>query len=231
MASNQQEDFGKFVHYLGLAEEEAASIVDRAANICVLKFPGSDKHLHNITSVGGSDESDKNLVYPTIPPAAALGLAGEFALKIGNFMMKNGDAPALLDYFCRNVQPDSAGLVFRLSESNLPDGQNLVSRHRHLLLGLGIREADLWFEGCDGTHSKFPHGDWYRSWGLRPRSTCKIMNRHGKRARAVAPGQWMSITPRAACRDGEGQFDRTFFDGFRFAMLLASIRFGETSLP
>jgi integrase len=230
MASTRQESFGEFMQYLGLAEEQAASIVDRAANICALKFPGSDERLHKITRVGGSNESVRDLLYPTIPPAAALELAGNLALKVGNSIMKNEDAPALLDYFCRNVQPDSAGLVFRLSESNLPDGQNLVLRYRHLLLGLGIREADLCFEGCDGTHSKFPRGDWYRNWKLRPRSTCKILNRHGKRARAVSPGQWMSITPKAACRDGEGQFDRTFFDGFRFAMLLASIRFGKPSL-
>ncbi len=230
MASTRQEDFCDFVQYLNLTEEEAASIVDRAANICTLKFPGSDKHLHKITRVGRSDELVRHLVYPTIPPVAALALAGEFALKIGNFIVKNEDAPALLDYFCRNVQPDSAGLVFRLSESNLPDGQDLVPRYRRLLLGLGIREADLWFEGCDGVRSELPRGDWYQNWGLRPRSTCKIINRQGKRARAVAPGQWISITPRAACRDGEGQFDRTFFDGFRFAMLLASIRIGKPSL-
>jgi len=230
MASPRQEDFGEFVQYLGLTEEEAASIVDRATNICALKFSGSDKHLHKITGVGGSNELVRDLIYPTIPPAAALEVAGQLALKIGNFIVKNEDVPALLDYFCRNVQPDSAGLVFRISESKLPDGQNLVPRYRRLLLGLGIREADLWFEGCDGTRSELPRGDWYQNWGLRPRSTCKIINQHGKRARAVAPGQWISITPRAACRDGEGQFDRTFFDGFRFAMLLASIRFGKPSL-
>jgi hypothetical protein len=230
MASTRQGDCENFAGYLGITKDEAASIVDRAATICALKFPGSDKHLHKITSVGGSDESGRDLVYPTIPPAAALELAGELALKIGNFIVKNEDAPALLDYFCRNVQPDSAGLVFRLSESNLPDGQNLVLRYRRLLLGLGISEAVLWFEGCDGTHSESPCGDWYRNWGLRPRSTCRIINRHGKKAKAVAPGQWLSIAPRAACRDGEEEFDRAFFDGFRFAMLLASIRFGKPSL-
>ncbi|HEY5213301.1 MAG TPA: hypothetical protein VIJ38_09790 [Acidobacteriaceae bacterium] len=50
-----------------------------------------------------------------------------------------------------------------------------------------------------------------------------------EKAQAVAPGEWLSITLRAACRDGEGEFNQSFFDGFRFAMLLAGIRFGKPS--
>lgn len=183
MASTRQGDCENVAGYLGLTKDEAASIVDRATEVCALKSSGSDKHLHKITNVGEPDESVMDLVSPTIPLIAALKLAGEFAPKIGKFSEKNEDAPALLDHFCRNVQPDPAGLVFHLSESCPPDGQNLALRYRRLLTGLGISEADLWFEACDGTCSKFPRGGWYRSWELRPRPTCRIINRHGKRHR------------------------------------------------
>jgi hypothetical protein len=94
-------------------------------------------------------------------------------------------------------------------------------------VGLDLNEKDLWFEGCDGTRSKFPRVDWYPKWGLRARPTCRIINRLGKRGKAIAPGEWLSITPRAACRDAAGEFNRVFFDGFRFSMLLAGIRFGN----
>ncbi len=227
MAYNRQQDFGQFVEYLGLTKNEASLIRDRASEICALKSPGSAKHLHKMPSVAESDEWVKYLVYPTIPAVAALKLDGEFALKIGKFIEKNKDAPILLDYICRNVRPDSATVVFRLGESWPWDTAPLVRRYRRLLTGLGLNENDLWFEGCDGTSAKSPRVDWYPKWGLRARPTCRIINRHGKRGKAIATGEWLSITPRAACRDAAGEFNRVFFDAFRFSMLLAGIRFGK----
>jgi hypothetical protein len=230
MAYARHQDSEKFVDYLGLTNSEAALIVDRNADICALKYAGSDKLLHRVTSVVASEEWAKDLVYPTIPPIAAQKLAREFALKIERFVDKHLDAPILLDYYCRNVRSESAELVFRLNECRQSDGIKLVQQYRRLLFGLGIYEADLCFEGCDGTRSKFPRVDWYPNWGLRSGPGCRIINRHGKKARAVASGQWLSITPSIACRDAKAKFNRAFFDGFRFAMLLAGIRFGRPLL-
>jgi hypothetical protein len=223
-------DSEKFGDYLGLTKSEVASIVDRNADICALKYAGSDKLLHRVTGVVASEAWAKNLVYPAIPPIAALDLATEFAAKIERFVEKNLDAPILLDYYCRNVRSESAGLVFRLSECRQSDGIKLVQQYRRLLFGLGIYDADLCFEGCDGTGSDFPCVDWYLNWGLRSRPTCRIINRHGKKAKAVASGEWLSITPSIASHDVKAKFNRVFFDGFRFAMLLAGIRLGKPLL-
>jgi hypothetical protein len=227
MPNKPQRDFGAFVQYLGLTRTEAALIFDRASEICNLKSPVSDKHLHTITLVTEPTEAMTDFVYPTIPPAAAVKLAGTLALRIEKVVERNDAVPVLLDYFCRNVHPNSAALVFRLGESRPWNAPTLVQQYRRLLAGLRITEKDIWFEGCDGTRSEFPRVDWYPKWGLRARPTCRIINRHGKRARAVASGEWLSITPRSACRDAAGEFDRVFFDAFRFSMLHAGIRFGE----
>jgi integrase len=229
-ASARHQDFDKSVDYLGLTNDEAASIIDRNAEICALKSSKSDKLLHTVTSVAASEEWANKLVSPAIPPVAGLKLAREFASKIERFVEKNLDAPILLDYYCRNVRSESAGLVFRLSECRQSDGIKLVQQYRRLLRGLGIYEADLYFEGSDGTGSDYPCVDWYLSWGLRSRPTCRIINRHGKKAKAVASGEWLSITPSIASHDGAGEFNGTFFDGFRFAMLLAGIRFGRRTM-
>ena len=64
MAYKRQRDFETCVEYLGLTRNEATLIFDRASEICALKSPASDKHLHKITSVAESDEWVKDLIYP-----------------------------------------------------------------------------------------------------------------------------------------------------------------------
>lgn len=224
MNDNRQKGADAFARYLGLLPVEAQSILDRSGEICGLKSSASNVLLHKVTSVA---LSQSEYLYPAIPRAAALKLAHEFAIRIGKLVEKHEFIPPLLDYYCRNVQPKSATLVFRLGD-DFPSGvSNLVLQYRRFLRALGMDEKELWFEGCDGTSSEFPRVDWYLNWGLRSRRTCKIVNRHGKQAAKIAEGEWLSIAPRRACSCAESEFERQFFDAFRFAMLIAGIRFGS----
>lgn len=97
-----------------------------------------------------------------------------------------------------------------------------------MLTAFKLQRKDLVFEGRDGTNSRTIPVTWYKKWGLEARPTCKIISCSGKRSDLIAPGEWLAITPCRAFRNGK-VFERTFFDAYRFVMLMASIRFGTSS--
>lgn len=156
--------------------------------------------------------------------------AHELVDRIAQFVNKdNGKAARILEFWSRNVVPESGSVVFTMCSPEdgkpLPESvrKESVKEYRRFLRWLGVLQGELCFVGACGTKDEVAPTSWYAQWGLTRRDSCKIT----KRAERVAPGEWLSIGPQRACPRHE-EYDSSYRNGFRFAMQLASIRFGPS---
>jgi hypothetical protein len=237
MCAKPDRDFRGLAEYLGLKPEQARQFLARCNEICRLKSAMTGKDLHAAVSVDvqfGAQSDVAMVRIPRIPDAKALAKASEFAIRIARFVDKNHDhAASIFDFWSRNVVPGSGSIVFTMpSTANgelLPDPvtKARIKEYCHLLRALGIMQRDLDFSGCGVPDDAPLSTSWYRKWGLFPRKTCTIRKVLGAKAKRIAPGEWLAIGPARACP--ESMKDSTYRNGFRFAMLVASIRFGVVS--
>jgi hypothetical protein len=229
MSTKPNREFGKLVPYLGLDLEEATRIVERGRAICALRSAATNENLHAVVTAEMQSGGSGIAAYPQRPDAKAMAIAIQLADRIPVVIRKNGSTVCtVLDYYCRNVLPNSASLVFTSCEFEGLKAPELVREYCRLIGSLGVHRRSLLFEGADGTARKFPRVDWYSQWGLRSSSSCKIVNSHGRRTVRIAPREWLAITSRRGRRDDK-EFERPFFDASRFVLLLAAIRFGSIS--
>jgi len=229
MSTKPDCEFGKLVPYLGIDLEEATRIVEHGRAICALRSATTNENLHTVVTAEMQSGGSRVAAYPRRPDAKAMAIATRLADRISVTVRKEGSTGCtVLDYYCRNVLPNSASLVFTSCEFEGLKTPDLVREYCRLLVSFGVHRRDLLFEGADGTARKFPRVDWYSQWGLRSRSSCKIANWHGKKAARIVPGEWLAITSRRGRRDDK-EYERPFFDAFRFVLLLAAIRFGGIS--
>ncbi len=229
MSTKPDREFGKLAPYLGLDLEEATRILERGRAICVLRSAATNEKLHAVVTAEMQSGGSRIEAYPRRPDAKAMAIAIQLADRIPVVVRENrSKICTVLDYYCRNVSPNSASLVFTSCEFEGLKTPDLAREYCRLLGTFGLHRRDLLFEGADGTAREFPRVEWYSQWGLRSRSICKIVNWHGRRAVRVASGEWLAITS-CRTRRGDKAYERSFFDAFRFVMLLAAIRFGIIS--
>ncbi len=236
MSAQPNRDLGELADFLGVEIEQARRILARNDEICCLRSPTTGDELH--ASIGVTLETAggvQTVRYPRRPDSKAMIIAEQIGKQITQQIDKDCDnTTRILDYWSRNVVPQSASAVFTIRTQ--PDGEsfpapeikNRVKEFRRFLSGLGMTQAKLRFEGACGMSTKFAPTSRYSQWGLIPRATCKIRNLSGTRAARVATGEWLAIGPRRACPGEKESFDSSYRDDFRFVMLLASIRFGAT---
>jgi len=164
-------------------------------------------------------------------PRFVEGVANEIATKLADQIEKlvqNDGARTVkfLDYWSRNVVPGSGSAIFPAGIS-LPEQtvQHRIKEYCRFLGTLKLEQEHLCFEGACGTDERFPPTKWYSQWGLTSRGKkFRIRNYPIRKARVIAPGEWLAIGPKAACPKAE-EFERPYRDAFCFVMLLASIRF------
>ena len=224
-------DFIKLTEFLGLEIDESKRIWLRCQEICRLQSSASGQDLHatvavTINDVGGT------WCYPQRPGGKAI----EFARKLADQIAVLAGNPRrhtaqVLDYWSRNVVPKSGSVVFSMCPP--VDGKQTVSletkervrEYCKFLSDLGLQKKSLCYEGACGTSARLAPTTWYKQWGLTRRGNCQIINRSGERAKRIAQGQWLAIGPKREWSDDK-RYDFGNRDGFSFAMLLASIRFG-----
>jgi len=236
MSTKPDRECDRLADFLGVDLAQAKEILSRGDEICSLQSVTLGQNRHSIVSGDAETNGEsgvKNRCFPQRPDAKALAIADQLALQITDFVQRKGHvARTILDYYGRNVHPDSAALVFTLGsaahaeQSCKPDAPKCVKGFCDTAFKL--QRKDLVFEGRDGTNSRTIPVTWYKKWGLEARPTCKIISCSGKRSDLIAPGEWLAITPCRAFRNGK-VFERTFFDAYRFVMLMASTRFGTSS--
>jgi hypothetical protein len=238
MCSKPDRDFRRLVEYLGLEPDQARQFLARCDEICRLKSAATGEDLHAAVNVNVRFNERPNKVatfrIPSIPDAKAMAKANEFAKGIARFVDENPDhAASILDFWSRNVASGSGAIAFLILPST--DGESTpgsatkarIKEYCRLLRALKIMQSDLYFSGCCGTDDAHPPTSWYEKWGLVSRRTCKIRNLWGAKAARIVTGEWLAIGPARACP--ESIKDSTYRNGFRFAMLVASIRFGAVS--
>lgn len=237
MCSKPDRDFRRLVEYLGLEPDQARQFLARCDEICRLKSAATGEDLHASVSVNVRFDARPAVTtfrIPCIPDAKAMVKAKEFAKGIARFVDKSPDHGAsIFDYWSRNVVSGSGSVAFMVLPSD--DGESMpdlatkarIKEYCRLLRALKIMQSDLYFSGCCGTDDAHPPTSWYEKWGLVSRRTCKIRNLWGAKAARIATGEWLAIGPARACP--ESIKDSTYRNGFRFAILVASIRFGAVS--
>lgn len=234
MSTKPNRDPGELAKFFGFEMAEAQRIIARNDDICWQRSSASERELHVTTCVESKAEGGvQTLRYPRRPGRKAIIVAEQFGVKIERMMDEAGDEQRrILDYWSSNLVPQWTSTIFQSQSS--PDGnwcaapetQDRVRNFLRFLHRLGLTREQLSFRGAGGTRGDFVPTSWYAQWGLISRPTCKIRNYFGRGATQIAEGQWLSIGPRSACR-GDEKFCSSNRDGFRFAMLLASIRFGQ----
>jgi hypothetical protein len=232
MSTQPDRDFGKLVEFLGVDMKLAHHILTRSDEICRLRSGNVGEDPPATRTLPAENNGLMTVAYPQRPGSKAMKTAHEFGDRIAQFVNKdNAKAARVLEYWSRNVLPNSGSVVF--TKCSPEDGkpiteserQGAVKEYCQFLLWLRVRQEELCFAGACGSKAEFAPTSWYAQWGLTRRESCKITNRYGKRAERVAPGVWLAIGPQRACPHHEG-YDSSYRDGFRFAMQLASISFG-----
>ncbi|HUB00508.1 MAG TPA: hypothetical protein VMA34_19410 [Terracidiphilus sp.] len=231
-------DLGQLVNFLGVELEQARHMLARNEEICWLRSAASGHELHATSSVDPEMLGGRTVRYPQRPDSKAMAIAEQIGTEIKRMVDKPGNTHALiLDSWCRNLVPQWTSALFM--SHKLENGDWFVPAETRLrvdqflrfLHDIGLTQAQLSFRGACGEKRALVPTSWYSQWGLVPRATCKIHNYCGKKAEQIAEGQWLSIGPRRACPGEKDAFDRSYRDGFRFVMLLASIRFGASPDP
>jgi site-specific recombinase XerD len=224
-------NFEKIIEHLGLDLDLALMMINRNDEICSLRSAKSGKLLHTTSHTAKSDNATGSC-YPRRPESGALNAARQLGERIGSFVSKEHDnAARLLVYWSQNVVPESGLVVFqeRASWGDAPeliwDVKQLIREYRHFLRSLKISQQELSFVGACGKECDRVPTQWYSKWGLTRRNSCQIVNRFGKEAVRIAPGDWLAIGPQQACPDHE-KYTSAYRDAFRFSMRLAAIRFG-----
>ena len=234
MSTQPDRDFEKLAEFLGVDVKLAHHIRTRSDEMCRLSSWSVGEHPQATRTIPAEKNGLMTVAYPQRPSRKAMKTVDDLAARIERFVNKDkAKAARVLDYWSRNVLPKSGSVVF--TNCSPKDGKPLTESKRkgavkeycHFLLRLGVRQQELCFAGACGTKDEFAPTSWYAQWGLTRRESCKITNRYGKRAERVAPGEWLAIGPQLACPHHEG-YDSSYLNGFRFAMQLASIRFGAS---
>lgn len=221
----------KLAEFLGLEIDESKRIWLRCQEICRLQSSAAEQDLHPTVSVTVNNVGE-TWRYPQRPGSKAI----EFARKLADQIAVLADNPRhhtaqILDYWSRNVVPKSGSVVFSMCPP--VDGKQTVSsetkqqvrEYCEFLNDLGLQKKNICYEGACGTSAPLAPTTWYKQWGLTRRENCQIINRSGGRAKRIAQGQWLAIGPKREWSDDK-RYDFGNRDGFSFAMLLASIRFG-----
>lgn len=231
MSVQPDRDFCKLTEFLGLEIDESKRIWLRCQEICRLQSSAAGQDLHPTVSVTANNVGE-TWRYPQRPGCKALEFARKLADQIAVLVNDpRHHAAQILDYWSRNVAPESGSVVFAMSPTD--DGKQTVSPEIKLqvreyckfLSDLKLQKKNLCYEGACGTSASLAPTAWYEQWALTRRENCKIINRGGRRAERIAQGQWLSIGLKRAWKD-DRKYDFGNCDGFSFAMLLASIRFG-----
>jgi integrase len=220
--------------YLGIGDDEVRRIVARNDEICCLQHAVTGQNLYSSDMVTLGVEGGMRRV-PRVPGPAAIATVSQMVHKIQKLVLEDrNNVGRILDDWSRNCVPESGAAVFTIQPANL--GRALpqraistrVNEYCKFLRALGTIQADLRLDGACGKRRKFAPTEWYARWGLRPRQWLQIENHYGKKAERTAHGQWLAIGPKRACPDQHDKYDFAYRDGFRFALLLASIRWGIT---
>jgi hypothetical protein len=227
-------DFEKLAEFLGVEMKLAQLILRRNDEICWLRSPTADQDLHVTMTIPEEKSGIKTVRYPRRPDSKSMKTALQLGDRIAQFVNKeNNKAARILEYWSRNVVPESGSILFTvcspedgtpLSES---ERKRPVKEYCRFLRWLGVLQGELCFAAACGTKDEVVPTSWYTQWGLTRRDSCKITNRYGKRAERLGPGEWLAIGPQRACPHHE-KYDSSYRNGFRFAMQLASIRFGAS---
>jgi hypothetical protein len=227
-------DFEKLAEFLGVEIELAQRILTRNDEICWLRSVTAGQDLHATITIPEERNGIKTVRYPRHPDSNAMKTAHQLVDLIAQFVNKDsGKAARILEFWSRNVVPESGSVVFTMYSPEdgkpLPESvrKESVREYCRFLRWLGVLQRGLCFVGACGTKDEVAPTSWYTQWGLTRRESCKIINQYGKRAERVAPGEWLSIGPQRACPRHE-EYDSSYRNGFRFAMQLASIRFGAS---
>lgn len=239
MNAQPNRDLGELAKYLGIEFEEARRILARGNEICSLRSEKTGNELHLAVSVNSKTMGGvQSACYPRRPDSNGIVMAEQIGMQIKRMMAKPGDEHArIVDFWSRNLVPQSTSTMFRSCMSfdgkwfASPETLHRVDEFLGFLHKLGLTQAQLSFKGACGENRAYVPTSWYGQWGLVSRPTCKISNYFGRRAQQIADGQWLSIGPRRASPGEKENFDPSFRDGFRFVMLLASIRFGASPDP
>lgn len=212
-------DLREIAAYFNLGLELVERLVQRNDALFAL-FCASGAMRHSGSSaVLVLDGVSTAVPYPTLPHSLALNIAHDFANRFARRKLAPQEIRGL-DYWSRNVVPSSGSAVFHA-------GLGIRRRVRDycaFLRLLGFQQKDLAFEGVFTGPKKCAPVTWYAQWGLTPRKTCRIRGLRGKKADQVGQGG-LAIGPRATGIDRQAG-SGLYCAGFRFAMLLASIRFG-----
>jgi len=233
MSAHRNRELSELADFLGVEIDDAYRIIGRNEEICRLRSAASGRALHATSSVDPETGGGQIVRYPLRPYGKAMEVAEQIGISIKLIMDKPNDKLArTLDYWSRNLVSPWTSTLFMSHKS--PDGKWLataetlhnIDQFIRFLKGLGLTQAHLSFKGACGERRGFVPTSWYGQWGLVPRQTCQIRNYFGKRAEKIAGGQWLAIGPRCACPGEKDSFNRSYRDGYRFVMMLASIRFG-----
>ena len=233
MRTQPNRDLSKLADFLRVEIGDARRIIERNDELCLRSSAASGRELHATISVNLETEGGVQIVrYPRRPVGKAMQVAEQIGMEIKRMMDEPGNEQAqMLDFWSRNLVPQWTSALFHSRKSSdgswlaAPETLRIVDEFLRFLNRLGLTQAQLSFKGACEKNREFVPTSWYGQWGLFPRPTCKIRNYFGKRAKQIADGQWLSIGPKRAC-DGDKNFSSSYHNGFRFAMLLASIRFG-----
>jgi hypothetical protein len=236
MSTRPNRDLGELADFLGVEMADVRRIIARNSEICWQRSAASGRELHATSSVDCESEGTVQTVrYPRRPDDKAMEVAEQIGMQIKRMMDKPGDEHArILDFWSRNLAPQWTSTIFKSCMSSdgkwfaAPETLHRVHNFLGFLNKIGLTQAQLSFKGACGKNRAFVPTSWYGQWGLVPRPTCKIRNYFGKTAEQIADGQWLSIGPRCACPSETESSDTTYRDGFRFAMVLSSIRFGAS---
>lgn len=229
MYGRSDRDFGELVDYLGLETLEARRIIHRSRQLCGFKSETSGKELHAVQGVTVQTESGIAVIrYPEGIAKSAMEIAAKLAKRIDRIIQDDADrAAGVLGYWAENAIPGSGSVAFP-AVNGFPN-RNILDRindYRWFLGVLKLGQSRLSFEGACGTDRRFPPTNWYSRWKLTARGKkFKVRNLSKRKAKQIAPGEWLAIGPKSACPNDE-DFDRAYRDAFCFVMLLASIRFG-----
>jgi hypothetical protein len=108
-------DFEKLAEFLGVEIKLAQRILTRNDEICWLRSVTAGQDLHATITIPEERNGIKTVRYPRRPDSKAMKTAHQLVDRIAQFVNKdNGKAARILEYWSRNVVPESGSVVFTM---------------------------------------------------------------------------------------------------------------------